>query len=132
MKRLAKFLAVALLGASAGLACSARPADYHEDFTAEVERLCADYCEMNLACRAPPAFANYDECEDACLGLDYVYNDTTCGEAHRAMIECIGSQPTCELFMDTYNVSADDYTCKAEKDRVTSLHCPQTDEDPTP
>ena len=103
-----------------------------EDFTEEVERICADLCTMNLACQEPPAFASQDECESICLGTDYVYNDTTCGEVKRAAIECIGSQPTCELYLDTNNVLSDDYTCKAEKEAWTSLHCRDSDEEPFP
>lgn len=66
------------------------------------------------------------------MGSSFILNDTDCGEAHRAMMECIGSQPSCELFLDTYDVHADEYTCKAEKDRYTGLLCGQSSEDPSP
>ena len=87
---------------------------------------------MNLACREPPAFGSQGECEDICLGLAYIYNDTDCGEAKRDMYECISSTQTCELFNDTYNVHAEVYTCKAENDHYHSLNCGQSDEDPFP
>ena len=121
----------AIAGIVALAGCS-RTADYKEAFTAEVERMCANYCALNLECQEPPAFEGYDECESYCLGLSYVYNDTECGEAKRAKFECIGSQPTCELYDDTQNVHADEYTCKAEKDAFTSLNCGDSDEDPYP
>jgi len=111
-------------------ACSARPVD--RDFTQEVEKICADYCSINLACREPPWFESYEECEDLCLETPYVYNDTECGEARRALTECVGSTATCEVYNDTLNVHADDYTCKAENDHYHSLKCGQSDEDPFP
>lgn len=112
-------------------ACNARSADPpEEDFTEAVERICNDYCSMNLACREPAAFENYQECEDICLESAYIYNDTDCGQALRDVFECIGSTSTCELFDDTYNVHADDYTCNAEKDHWVSLDCGQSAEDP--
>ena len=67
-----------------------------------------------------------------CLGLAYVYNDTDCGEAKRDMYECISSTQTCELFNDTYNVHAEVYTCKTEKDHWVDLNCGQSDEGPFP
>jgi hypothetical protein len=117
---------------AATMACSARPLHYDEDFTEAVEYICADYCQMNLACREPPAFESYEACEDICLGSAYVYNDTDCGQALRDVFECIGSTPTCELFDDTYNVHADEYTCKIEKNHWVSLDCGKSDEDPFP
>ena len=121
---------VAILLVAAAFACSARPADYEEDFTAVVEQICADYCEMNLACHEPAWFETYEACDDTCLGLAYIYNDTDCGQAKRNMYECIGSTSTCELYNDTNNVHADQYTCKTEKDRWVSLDCGQSTEDP--
>jgi hypothetical protein len=104
------------------------------DFTEEVERICADNCEMHFACGEPPAFESYEECEQICLHLAYIYNDTVCGEATRGVYGCIGSQPTCELYLDTNNVHAEQYTCKAEKDHWISLSqsCGESDEDPFP
>jgi hypothetical protein len=54
------------------------------------------------------------------------------GQAWRIRLR--GSQPTCELYLDTYDVHADDYTCKAEKDHWGDLaaSCGQSDEDPFP
>jgi hypothetical protein len=124
---------LALVGAS--VSCGDRLIEPEPaDFTEEVERICADYCEVNLACREPPWFESYQECENVCLHLAYIYNDTPCGQATRDEIECIGSQPTCELYNDTLNVHAEQYTCKAEKDHWASLaeSCGQSDEDPFP
>lgn len=117
------------VGIAAG-ACRPGPVDYDEDFTEEVERICADYCEMNLACHEPPWFDTYDECETTCLGTAYVYNDTACGEARRAIFECVGATATCEEYNDTNNVHADNYTCKSEKDHWLDLDCGTSDEDP--
>lgn len=133
MRRLLPGLvALALVGA---LSCGDRTIEPEpEDFTEEVERICEEYCEIYLACREEPVFDSYDECEHSCLHTAYIYNDTDCGEAKRGMYECVASQPTCELFLDTYDVHADDYTCKAEKDHWASLaeSCGQSDEDPFP
>lgn len=76
----------------------------------------------------------YQECEHICLHLAYIYNDTPCGEATRAVNACIGSQPTCDLYNDILNVHAEQYTCKAEKDDWASIakSCGQSDEDPFP
>jgi hypothetical protein len=115
-------------------ACGPGPLDEVEDFTAEVEQICADYCEMNLACHEPPWFETYAECEHICLHSEFMYNDTLCGERARAVRACVGSQPTCELYNDTNNVHADEYTCKAEKDgwAEVSEGCWNSDEDPFP
>jgi hypothetical protein len=116
----------------AGLACSARVVDVERDFTEEVERLCVDFCTMNLDCHEPPWFETYGDCEHACLHAAYVYNDTVCGHARRALLECVGSTETCELYNDANNVFAEDYTCKAEKDHFTGLDCGSSPEDPHP
>jgi hypothetical protein len=126
-------VSVALVGVV--LSCGDRTIEPEpEDFTEEVERICASGCAVNLACREPPWFESYAECEQVCLHLAYIYNDTSCGEATRALYECIGSQPTCELYNDTLNVHAEQYTCKAENDHWASLaeSCGQSDEDPFP
>jgi hypothetical protein len=109
----------------AGLACSARVAEIERDFTEEVERLCVDFCTMNLACHEPPWFETYEECEQVCLNTAYVYNDTACGQARRDMLECAGLLETCELYND-------DDVCKAEKDDYVGLQCGTSDEDPYP
>jgi hypothetical protein len=124
-------IVVASIFALAITACSDRSGDYHEDFTQEVERICEDYCAMNLACREPPAFESVDECESICLDTPYLYNDSTCGQAERDMYACIASTATCDLFDDTYNVHAESYTCKPEKDRFFALDCGQSGEDPS-
>jgi hypothetical protein len=115
-------------------ACGPGPADYEEDFTAEVEQICVEFCETDLACREPQWFQSYGECEHNCLHTGYLYNDTDCGEARRAVMSCLASQPTCELYNDTLNVHADQYTCQAEKEHWTDVGptCWQSDEDPYP
>jgi hypothetical protein len=126
-------VSVALVGAV--LSCGDRLIEPEpEDFTEEVERICADNCEMQFTCFEPPAFESYEECEHICLHTPYIYNDTDCGAAKRGVYGCVGSQPTCELYLDTYDVHADDYTCKAEKDHWGDLaaSCGQSDEDPFP
>jgi hypothetical protein len=124
-------VSVALVGAA--LSCGDRTIDEPEDFIEEVERICADNCEMQFACFEPP-FESYEACEHVCLHTGYIYNDTDCGEAKRGVYGCVASQPTCELYLDTYDVHADDYTCKAEKDHWADLaeSCGQSDEDPFP
>ena len=134
MRRQSLGLVVAAI-VGVALSCGDRTIDPEpEDFTEEVERICADFCEVNLECRDPPWFESYAECEHVCLHLGYIYNDTPCGEAMRAWHECIGSQPTCELYNDTLNVHAEQYTCKAENDHWASLaeSCGQSAEDPFP
>jgi hypothetical protein len=113
-------------------ACGDRIAEIDQDFTDEVRRICVDNCTMDLACREPQWFDTYAECEAVCLDTPYIYNDTDCGQARRDLVACIGSTATCELYNDTNNVHADDYTCKAEKDDWLSLECGQNDEDPFP
>lgn len=124
----------ALVVATLGVACGPGPVDQVEDFTEEVEQICTDFCELNFACRMPPGFDSYEECEHICLHSAFVYNDTVCGEATRAELACIASQPTCELYNDTWNVHADGYTCKVEKDHwaAVSESCGQSDEEPYP
>ena len=79
---LAAVISVALIGAA--VSCGDRTIEPEpEDFTEEVERICADQCEMNLACLEPPGFESYQECEQICLHTAYIYNDTDCGEAMR-------------------------------------------------
>lgn len=123
------FVAATVVGA-----CGPGQFGEDEDFTAEVERICADYCEINLACREPPFFESYEECEHNCLHSAYIYNDTECGRATRGEIECVGSQPTCELYNDTLNIHADKYTCQAEHERRVDVMkaCQDSEEDPYP
>jgi hypothetical protein len=112
--------AVAFVVAMVAGACGPGQLDEVEDltnFTEEVQRICADLCEVNLACIEMSAFESQEACEHACPGFQFIQNDSTCGEAKRALLECVGSQPTCELFFDTFNVFADEYPCQAERER---------------
>jgi hypothetical protein len=129
--RLPQIVVAALVMAVAS-ACSARTLDYEEDFIEEVEQICVNYCEKNLACHEPAWFETYEDCEAICLNTPFAYNDTICGQARRDMMTCIGSTTTCELYNDTNNVHADQYTCQFEKEFYLDLNCGQTDEEPFP
>lgn len=93
------------------------------DYTEEVERICLGLCEMNVACHEPPLFETVEECEAVCLDIQTLYDDTNCGSAGRDLYDCVAATTTCEMYNDTNNVNAEDYTCKAEKDRLASLTC---------
>jgi hypothetical protein len=96
--------------------------DEVEDFSEEVQRICADVCELNQACFEPPPFESQEACEHLCLYGPFIQNDSMCGEAVRAGNECIGSLPTCELFFDALNVYADEYPCQAEHERWIEIY----------
>ena len=112
------------------VACSGRQLDVEEDFTEEVARICDAFCEMNVACHEPPVFDTEDECLELCLDHPYMYDDTECGAAHRADMDCVGATTTCAEYLDTLNVHADDYTCKAERQAIAPLDCGTSTEDP--
>jgi hypothetical protein len=105
------------------------------DFTEEIQRICADLCEVNQACIEPPPFESQEACEDFCPRGPFRQNDSMCGEANRALLECVGSLPTCELFFDSFNLSraADEYPCQAERERWIEIYeaC-RASEDPYP
>lgn len=91
------------------------------DFTDDVERVCAAYCEQNLACHEPALFESFEDCYDLCFNeIPRLWQDDACGEAVRAKYECVGQTHSCEAYIDSNNVLADNYTCKAEKERSTS------------
>jgi hypothetical protein len=94
-----------------------------EDFTDDVERICQSMCEMNLACRDPPAFESMDECYAYCAGFEIMYEDSECGRAWRGMYECLGNTANCEEFLDTNNVHAEEYTCMEETLALSGLKC---------
>jgi hypothetical protein len=107
---------IAFVVAMVAGACGPGQLDEDEDLTEKVERICTDLCELELACIEPSLFESHEDCEHTCLHTQFIHNDSTCGEVKRAMLECFGSQPTCELYLDTFNDHADEYTCQAEKD----------------
>lgn len=104
-------------------ACSSRTVDVEEDYTEEVERICRDLCEKVVTCVDPPLFETQEECRATCTGLDIMYEDSACGEGFRALYGCIGGTPTCEVYLDTKNVIAPDYTCKQENEALGPLKC---------
>lgn len=134
MRRAIFNLGITLVAGMMVAACGAGSLDYDEDFTKEVEQICADYCDVNLACREPAWFESDEACVHSCLHSAFIYNDTDCGEAKRAVVACVGSQPTCELYDDTLNVHAEVYTCQAETEHRAKLSeaCGQSDENPYP
>jgi hypothetical protein len=91
--------------------------DEVEDFTEEVQRICVDLCKVHQACWQPTPFESQEACEHLCLDAAFILDDSACGEANRALNECIGSQPTCDLFFVAKNLYADKDPCQAEKDR---------------
>lgn len=105
------------------LACSDRTIDPVVDYTEEVERICTAYCEMNVMCHEPAIFSTFEDCYDVCIDMTYLWDDTHCGEVMRDIHDCAGATTTCEAYNDTNNVHAEDYTCKAEKDRLNPGTC---------
>ena len=105
------------LGAVALVACSrVAPADVSE----EVERICAAFCEQNVACHEPELFETVDDCFQVCFHeYPSMHELDECGEATRALYDCVGSTQSCEEYLDTNNIGADDYACKAEKESRT-------------
>lgn len=119
-------LALGLLG----LVGCTRIADVEVDYTDQVLDICTDFCGMNLSCHEPAVFETHEACEAQCFDMGYILNDSECGEAHRDLYECVGATSTCDAYIDTNNVNADNYTCKAEKMALLALDC--GGEDPYP
>ena len=107
-----------LLGlvALTSVTCVDRPLE--PDFSEEVERVCGMLCEQNVSCHEPPLFETVNECFEVCISGDELYTTDACGAARRAVYECVGQTSTCEAYLDTHNVDAEDYTCKSEKDAM--------------
>jgi hypothetical protein len=103
-------------------ACSGRTGDYEEDFSDDVERICTAMCEKVVACRDPPVFATEEECRSVCDN-ESMYEDTACGQGIRDFRECIGATANCEEYLDTLDVHAEDFTCKAENEGYAMLKC---------
>lgn len=103
-------------------ACSSRTADDPQDYTDEVERICEDLCEKGATCVDPP-FAPYEECMVECTQPGGMHDDTDCGAAFRAWFGCVGGTATCEEYLDSRNVNAEDYTCKEENVAAGALNC---------
>ncbi len=108
--------------------CADRPLD--QDFRSEVDQICGQFCSTLLECQPDPSFSSQAECEESCKGMGFIYNDSDCGDAFRQFYACIGGVGSCKAYFDTHDVDANDYTCKAEKDRVAELGCWGTSEDP--
>lgn len=117
-----------LIGAVAcALTCGGRQTS--ADFSDEVDRICDNFCEMNLRCHEPPLFADESECHEVCVGQAYVMNDTDCGAAQRAQLDCVGHTQTCAAYNDTNNVDAETYTCQTETLAFVTI-CGSSDEQP--
>jgi hypothetical protein len=104
-------------------ACASRTGDIAEDFTEDVHRICHSMCEMNLACRDPPAFETFEECFADCSGPELIYEDSECGQAFRDHFECLGNTANCEEFLDTNNVDAAEFTCMETNLTIVGLKC---------
>lgn len=103
-------------------ACSDRTADYPEDFTEEVERICTKLCDKDAMC-VHPSVIGYEECLAACNIPGGMHDDTVCGEAFRNWFGCAADTESCAEYLDTFNVHAEDYTCKEETLTVVALKC---------
>lgn len=113
-----------LLVALSLAACGERMLDVEQDYTEEVEQLCSDLCEKVVTCVEPPLFETREECQVLCtVAPSEVYEDSACGEAFRAYYRCIGGTATCEEYLDTQNVLANDHLCKTEGDVIVGLMC---------
>ena len=89
------------------------------DLSAEVDRICAMFCQRNVACHEPRLFETEDDCYEVCFEeFPSLHQQTECGAANRALYECVANTTTCEDYLDTNNVFAEDYTCKTEKQRA--------------
>jgi len=82
---LVPFLSAALLLA----ACRDQPL---ESRRATVEEICADYCPRRVTC-VPDGYAEGDaaECERKCRADERPLEDSACGEASLAALECLNA-----------------------------------------
>lgn len=111
---------IVILVALAG--CSSRTADYPVDYTEEVERICESVCGRQQMCMDPP-YHEYDDCMALCNMPGGMHDDTVCGEAFRAFYGCIADTETCEEYLDTHNVNAENFACKEENLALGALLC---------
>lgn len=59
---------------------------------AEVEELCATYCPLRIECVADGyAGGSVDECERKCVADDRPLEDSSCGEASLAALQCLAA-----------------------------------------
>ncbi len=93
------------------LACRPRPV---EERRAEVEDLCAEFCPQRVEC-VPDGYAQGDveECERKCLGDERPLEDSACGEASLAALECLAAT-SCEALPAAIAGAAADAECHAE------------------
>lgn len=102
-------------------ACGSRTGDYEEDFSEDVQRICTNLCEKVVECRDPPLFETVDECRATCTIPSFMYDDSECGRTLRDFRECVGETQSCEEYLDTLEVHAEDFTCKEELDAYAAL-----------
>ncbi len=76
-------------------ACRDKPV---EERRAEVVDLCAEFCDTRVAC-VPDGHAGGDtvECERKCIGDQRPLEDTACGEASFAALECLAAVACVDL-----------------------------------
>ncbi|HEY0138702.1 MAG TPA: hypothetical protein VGB85_31675 [Nannocystis sp.] len=81
---------------------------------AEVETMCAQFCEDRIACVADGyATGSVQECERKCLGDERPLEDNACGEASFAALECLTAVACEDLAMAVAAVDPD-AACFAE------------------
>lgn len=69
-----------------------------EERRADVEDLCAEFCDTRVAC-VPDGHAGgaVTECERKCVGDPRPLEDTACGEASFAALECLAAVACVDL-----------------------------------
>ena len=116
-----------LIAAALAAACGERTTP--RDFSAEADRICRDYCAMNVACHEPAIFEQESECREVCLDNELLFEDSECGASRRAGLDCVAQTETCADYRDTNNVNAETYTCQVEKLAFVELQCGSADAD---
>ena len=99
--------------AALALACSDRKTP--RDFSEEAERICRDYCSINVRCLDPSMFETESECADMCLEDEVLFEDSPCGATYRNALDCVAQLETCAEYEDANNTHLEHYTCQAEK-----------------
>jgi len=81
---------------------------------ADVEALCAEFCDQRIMC-VPDGYAGgaVRECERKCVGDERPLEDSSCGEASFAALECL-AVVACEDLTSAVSVVDPDAACYAE------------------
>lgn len=104
------------------LACSPGPIDLSPDPVEEAREICSVVCTLQHACDATPPTPSVEECQDICMGLEDIIDDSECGRAARAMTRCVAEQETCEDYFHAMMATPPD-PCEAETKHFASLKC---------